>query len=75
MPSNKMLELAKKIVIRDRAMFQTLMEFEETKKIRTKVRMNFTIDKSIASRFKKYCRRNGFNMSRKIEKAMDEISQ
>jgi len=73
MQSNKFLKLASEIVKRDKAMFDTLMEFEKTKKIRTKTRLNFTIDKSLASRFKKFCRNNGYNMSAKIEMAMGEI--
>jgi hypothetical protein len=73
MPSNKFQKLAKKIAVRDKEVFDTLIEFEKTKKIRNKKRLNFTIDKSIASRFQKYCREKGYNMSAKIEKAMEEI--
>ena len=49
------------------------MEFEKTKKIRTKSRLNFTIDKSIASEFKKFCRNKGYNMSAKVEQAIKNI--
>ena len=75
MQSNKFLEIAKKIARKDKALFDTLVEFEKTKKIRTKTRLNFTIDKSIASRFKKFCRDKGYNMSAKIEQAMEELSE
>jgi len=73
MPSNKFLKIAEKIAKRDKALFDTLIEFEKTKKIRTKTRLNFTIDKSIASQFKRFCREHGYNMSSKIEQAMRNI--
>ncbi len=71
MPS--FLRIAEKIVDRDKAVFDALMEFERTKKIITKTRLNFTIDKNIASNYRKYCREKGYNMSAKIEKAMGKI--
>lgn len=73
MPSNKFLKIAKEIAKRDKTVFDTLIEFEKTKKIRTKTRLNFTIDKSTASKFKKFCRDNGYNMSAKIEQAIKKI--
>lgn len=73
MSSNKFQKLARKIAIRDRELFNTLIEFEKTKRIRSKIKLNFTIDKSIASRFKKFCKEKGYNMSAKIEKAIEEI--
>ena len=74
MSSTKFQKLAKKIAVRDKAIFDSLIEFENTGKIRTKTRMNFTIDKDIASKFKKYCKDKGINMSAKIEKLMDNLS-
>tara|TARA_Y100000034_G_scaffold100047_1_gene123184 strand:+ start:1087 stop:1326 length:240 start_codon:yes stop_codon:yes gene_type:complete len=73
MSSNKLQKIAKRIVKEDKELFDTLMEFEKTKKIRTKTRLNFTIDKSVASRFKKYCRRKGYNMSAKVEQAINNM--
>ena len=73
MPSNKFLKIARNIAERDKALFDTLTEFEKTKRIRTKTRLNFTIDKAIASRFKKFCRDKGFNMSAKIEQAIGNL--
>jgi len=70
---SEIIKLAKKIAKRDAEFFNTLIEFEKTKKMQTKTRLNFTIDKSVASRFKKYCRSKGYNMSAKIEKAMEQI--
>jgi len=73
MVSDKFLKLAKKIAERDKVVFDSLIEFEKTKRIRSKTRLNFTVDKSIASNYRKYCREKGYNMSAKIEKAMEEI--
>ncbi len=73
MQSNKFLEIAKNITKKDKEMFDTLIEFEKTKKIRTKTRLDFTIDRSIASRFKKFCKDKGYNMSAKIEQAMKDM--
>lgn len=73
MQSDKFIDIAKNIAKKDKALFDTLIEFERTKKIRTKTRLNFTIDKTIASRFKKLCRERGYNMSAKIEQVMKDI--
>lgn len=70
MPSTKFQKIAKKIVRENQAIFDTLLEFEKTKKIRTKTRLNFTIDRTIASQFRKLCREKGYNMSLRIEQAM-----
>ncbi len=73
MQSSKIQKIARKIVKRDHELFDTLLEFEKTKKIRTKTRLNFTIDKSVASKFKKFCRDKGYNMSAKIEQMMKNL--
>jgi len=73
MASDKFLKIADEIAKRDKEVFNTLMEFENTKKIRTKTRLNFTIDKSLAARFKKFCKEKGYNMSAKVEQAMGAI--
>ena len=73
MHSSKIVKLAEKIVKRDKEMFNTLLEFEKTKKINSKQRLNFTIDKSTAFRFRKFCKEKGYNMSAKIEQAINEI--
>ncbi len=73
MQSDKFLKKAHEIAQRDKIVFDTLMEFERDKRIRTKTRLNFTIDKNIAAKFKKYCREKGYNMSSKIEKAIQDI--
>lgn len=68
--STKFVELARTIAKRDKELFDSLLEFEKTKKIKTKERMNFTIDKSLVRHFKQYCRKNGYNMSAKIEQSI-----
>jgi|TARA_Y100000031_G_C8143639_1_gene348827 hypothetical protein len=73
MQSNKLLKIAREIVKKDKALFDSLMEFEKTGKIRTKARLNFTVDKNVAANFQKFCREQGYNMSAKIEKAMKDI--
>lgn len=73
MSSNKFQKIAEKVAKRDKALFDSLIEFEKTGKVRTKTRLNFTIDNTVAERFKKYCRNNGYNMSAKIEQAMNKI--
>ncbi len=73
MQSNKILKIAHDIVVRDKIVFDTLMEFERDKRIRTKKRLNFTIDKNTADKFRRYCREKGYNMSSKIEKAMEDM--
>jgi len=71
MQSGKFVELAHRIAVRDKAVFDALLEFEKTKKMQTKTRLNFTIDRSIASEFRRVCNREGYNMSARIEKMMD----
>ena len=73
MQSGNFLHIAKKIAKKDAVLFETLMEFEKTKKIRTKTTLNFTIDKTVASNFKKFCRNHGYNMSAKVEQAMSKL--
>lgn len=73
MQSNKFIKKAKEIAKRDSAVFDTLMEFEKTKKIKTKTRLNFTVDKAIAMNFKKFSREKGYNMSAKVEQAIKQM--
>lgn len=73
MMNSKFTKIADKIVERDKQMFDNLMDFERTRKISTKTRVNFTVDKAIVSRFRKYCREKGYNMSAKVEKAIEEM--
>ncbi|MBI2665923.1 hypothetical protein HYX12_04845 [Candidatus Woesearchaeota archaeon] len=73
MSSTKFIKIAKEIATRDKQVFDALLEFKKTKKIRTKTRLNFTVDKSLAEKFRKFCREHGYNMSAKIEKALEDM--
>jgi len=73
MSSNKFLKKAREIKERDKEFFDSLMDFEKTGKMSTKTRLNFTIDKVTAEKFRKYCKNNGFNMSAKLEQSMVNI--
>ena len=73
MPSAKLLKIAHTIAQRDRAVFDTLIEFENTRRVRTKTRLNFTIDNAVVSRFRKFCREHGYSMSAKVEHAIKDI--
>ncbi len=73
MASKSFNRIAREVAKRDYGTFQTLMEFEESKRIRTKVRMDFTVDRNIAARFKRLCREKGYNMSAKVEQAMEKL--
>ena len=64
---------AKRIAKEDKVLFDSLIEFEKTRKIKTKTRLNFTIDKSIALKFRNFCKSKGYNMSAKIEQIMEDM--
>ena len=72
MQSNKLIKIAKKVKMKNKELFDTLIEFEKTKKIRNKTRLNFTIDRTVASKFKKFCREKGYNMSAIVDKLIRE---
>ena len=73
MALNKFQKIAKRISKEEKAMFDSLIEFEKTGKIRTKTRLNFTIDKGVAEKFRKYCRDQGYNMSAKVEEVLKKM--
>lgn len=73
MSSKKLLKLAHKIVQKDKLFFDKLLELEKLENKVTKTRLDFTIDKSVASQFRKFCREKSYNMSAKIEQAMKEM--
>ena len=60
-------ELGRKILKENPEVFESLLEFEKTKKISKKERANFTIDKTLLNRFRKHCKAKGLNMSALIE--------
>ncbi len=60
-------KIAKKILKENPEVFESLMEFEKTKRISKKERANFTIDKTLLNRFRNYCKSKGYNMSALVE--------
>lgn len=73
MSSKKFNKIAKRVIKENREVFKALEEFDKTKKLITKIRMTFTIDKDIARDFKDICRKKGYNMSRKVEQFMKRL--
>lgn len=66
---------AKLLINRYPEVFESLLEFENTKKIPKlyrRKRINLTIDENILRDFKGYCSKNQVNMSRLLEKKMME---
>ena len=64
------LEKAKKVIRERHELFEALLEFERTGKLPRltyKQRANFTIDHDLLIKFRSYCKKNGYNMSNKIE--------
>ncbi len=77
MPSkqSRFLKRAKQIIIENPRMFAALEEYDRTRKLPRltyRERINLTIDQDILKKFKEYCRRNNYNMSRLIEKHIKE---
>ena len=64
---NKFLKKALEIIKENKSAFEALEEFEKTGKIITKKRLNFTIDRDVAKRFREYCRKERLNMSEIVE--------
>ncbi len=62
-----------KIVNKHSSLFKALEEFEKTGKTIVKTRMNFTIDREVAKKFRDYCKEKNYNMSLKIEDYMKNI--
>lgn len=58
------------IVKKHASVFKALEEFEKSGRAIIKTRMNFTIDREIARKFRGYCKKNRYNMSLKIEESM-----
>ncbi len=66
---------ARKIIDRYPEIFESLEEYERTRKlpkIYRRQRLNITIDENILRDFKAYCRKKNINMSRFLEKKMLE---
>ncbi len=69
MPSqkSKFLRSFERILKEKPGGFKALEEFEKTGKTITKTRLNFTIDREIAKKFRDYCKKHHLNMSETIE--------
>lgn len=66
---------AKELISRYPEVFESLLEFEQTKKIPKlyhKQRLNITIDENILREFKAYAEKNSVNISRFIEQQMHQ---
>lgn len=72
---SSIVKLAQQISRRDKETFDSLIDFEKTKRLHSKTRLNFTVDRAIAQRFRKHCKENSINMSAKIEQMMKEALQ
>lgn len=64
---SKFLKTALKIIEENPTGFKALEEFEKTGRMITKHRMNFTIDREIAKKFRDYCKKHHLNMSKQVE--------
>ncbi|MDO8741071.1 MAG: hypothetical protein Q7J54_05870 [Candidatus Woesearchaeota archaeon] len=66
---------AKQIIAEYPEVFESLVEFERTKKLPKlyrRKRLNITIDENTLRNFRSYCEKRNINMSRLIEKKMIE---
>lgn len=68
-------EQAKKVIARNEDMLNVFEEYDRTGKLRKinyKTRVNFTVDEDMFNQFRSYCKKNGLNMSAKIESYMEK---
>lgn len=72
MPSqkSKFLKTAERMIREHPSAFKALEEFEKTVETITKTRLNFTIYREVAKRFREYCKKNRLNMSELIENSI-----
>ena len=67
------LEKAKEVIAKNQDLLNVFEEYDRTGKLRKssyKVRVNFTVDEDLFNSFRSYCKRNGINMSARIESYM-----
>ena len=68
MPSqSEFLKNALRIIKEKPSGFKALEEFEKTGRTILKTRLNFTIDRGTAKKFRDYCRKHKLNMSKEVE--------
>jgi len=63
----------KEIIEKHAGTFKALEEYDKTGKMVSKTRMNFTLDREHAKKFRDYCKKKGYNMSNKIEEFMEGV--
>ncbi|MBI2541272.1 hypothetical protein HYV80_00995 [Candidatus Woesearchaeota archaeon] len=64
------LEKAKEVIAKNQDVIAVFEELDRTGKFKKrtyKTRISFTVDEDILNEFRNYCRKNGINMSGKIE--------
>lgn len=69
------LRKAKEVIARNQDVLSALEELDRTgrlKKTSYKTKASFTIDEGLFNKFRNYCKKNGINMSGKIENYMRE---
>lgn len=74
MPSSKLVHYAKQAVIDHPELFEALLEYERTGKLRKpnpKERANFTIDAKLLKSYRSYCKQQGYKMSTRLEKFIE----
>jgi len=67
------VKLGRQLINEYPEVFESLLEFERTKKLRKlyrRKRLNITIDENVLRDFKRFCRKRNINMSRYLEKKM-----
>ena len=66
---------AKELINKYPEVFESLLEFERTKripKLYRRKRIDITLDENVLREFKEYCARKSINMSKLLEKKMAE---
>ena len=64
------LDKAKEVIAKNQDVLNALEELDRTGKLRKtvyKTKVSFTIDEELFNKFRNYCKRNGINMSGRIE--------
>lgn len=72
----KVFELAKRLPDIMPEPFKALEEYDRTLKLRrwgNKVRVNFTLDPNLYSRFRTYCEKEGYKMSTLVERLIKNV--
>ena len=69
------LEKAKEVIAKNQDALNALEELDRTGKLKKtsyKAKASFTIDEELFNKFRNYCKKNGINMSGKIESYIRE---